>query len=270
MVAIATERPPAAQLGPANAHWLGIGPSPATVWLGCIANHRSLHADRVDRAARHTGGSAPLHRPTSGPRVAVRRRGRAAHRQSAARRHLRCGRRGAGRSRYPDRMRRPAPVRPASLPQKPSLVRPRAGSLPSSRPLHYNADAQSPDAIRLGCQSHTGGTVDLGQPAPSGARRGPLKQRRRSNANVTADGVSPVGRRPRRAKRSAHQKVVGRTNGNGAEAARPTSSRATSPTSKMVAFAERLARDKRANLPTGYDKDFDVCRRFLDQHLGRA
>ena len=27
------------------------------IWLGCIANRRSLPADRVDRAARHTGGS---------------------------------------------------------------------------------------------------------------------------------------------------------------------------------------------------------------------
>jgi hypothetical protein len=38
---------------------------------------------------------------------------------------------------------------------------------------------------------------------------------------------------------------------------------------KMVAFAERLAKDKRATLPPGYDKDFDICRRFLDHHAGR-
>jgi len=37
----------------------------------------------------------------------------------------------------------------------------------------------------------------------------------------------------------------------------------------MVAFAERLAKEKRAPLPSGYDKDFDICRRFLDQHAGR-
>jgi hypothetical protein len=37
----------------------------------------------------------------------------------------------------------------------------------------------------------------------------------------------------------------------------------------MVAFAERLAKDKHASLPSGYDKDFDICRGFLDQHLGR-
>ena len=33
----------------------------------------------------------------------------------------------------------------------------------------------------------------------------------------------------------------------------------------MVAFAERLAKDKKATLPSGYAKDFDICRRFLDR-----
>ena len=41
------------------------------------------------------------------------------------------------------------------------------------------------------------------------------------------------------------------------------------PTEKMVAFAQRLAKDKSAKLPRGYDKDFEICRRFLDQHSGR-
>jgi hypothetical protein len=31
---------------------------------------------------------------------------------------------------------------------------------------------------------------------------------------------------------------------------------------------ERLAKEK-ATLPSGYAKDFDICRRFLDQHVGR-
>jgi DNA topoisomerase III len=53
------------------------------------------------------------------------------------------------------------------------------------------------------------------------------------------------------------------------EPKRPTSGRPTPPTTRMVAFAQRLARDKRATLPSGYDKDFDICRRFLDLHAGR-
>jgi hypothetical protein len=38
---------------------------------------------------------------------------------------------------------------------------------------------------------------------------------------------------------------------------------------KMIAFAQRLAKDKKAALPPGYDKDFDICRRFLAQNVGR-
>ena len=38
---------------------------------------------------------------------------------------------------------------------------------------------------------------------------------------------------------------------------------------RMVAFAKRLAKDKLASRPSGYDKDFDICRRFLDQHAWR-
>jgi hypothetical protein len=37
----------------------------------------------------------------------------------------------------------------------------------------------------------------------------------------------------------------------------------------MVAFAERLAKDKRGALPPGYDKNFDICCRFLDQFTER-
>ena len=56
---------------------------------------------------------------------------------------------------------------------------------------------------------------------------------------------------------------------HGAEPEQRPSARASPPTSKMVAFAQRLAKDKKAALPPGYDKDFEICRRFLDQHAGR-
>ncbi|MEQ1695634.1 MAG: hypothetical protein ABL901_07315 [Hyphomicrobiaceae bacterium] len=48
---------------------------------------------------------------------------------------------------------------------------------------------------------------------------------------------------------------------------RPPSQSAKPPTEKMVAFAQRLAKDKSASLPRGYDSDFEICRRFLDQNL---
>ena len=34
----------------------------------------------------------------------------------------------------------------------------------------------------------------------------------------------------------------------------------------MVAYAQSLARDKEVTLPEGYERDFKVCRRFLDEH----
>jgi hypothetical protein len=37
----------------------------------------------------------------------------------------------------------------------------------------------------------------------------------------------------------------------------------------MVAFAEKLAEEKKLGLPAGYAKDFEICRRFLDDHGGR-
>jgi GH25 family lysozyme M1 (1,4-beta-N-acetylmuramidase) len=37
----------------------------------------------------------------------------------------------------------------------------------------------------------------------------------------------------------------------------------------MVAFAQRIAKDKNAKLPSGYEHDFELCRQFLDQYAGR-
>ena len=50
---------------------------------------------------------------------------------------------------------------------------------------------------------------------------------------------------------------------------RPTSGRPTPPTARMVAFAEKLAKEKSVGLPAGYARDFEICRRFLDDHTQR-
>jgi len=42
--------------------------------------------------------------------------------------------------------------------------------------------------------------------------------------------------------------------------------RPTAPTAKMVAYAQSLARGKNVALPEGYERDFKVCRLFLDEH----
>jgi hypothetical protein len=41
------------------------------------------------------------------------------------------------------------------------------------------------------------------------------------------------------------------------------------PTDKMIAFAQKLAKSTNAELPKGYDRDFETCRRFLDQNSGQ-
>jgi DNA topoisomerase III len=34
----------------------------------------------------------------------------------------------------------------------------------------------------------------------------------------------------------------------------------------MVSYAQKLAKMKGVSLPADYDRDFQACRRFLDQH----
>jgi DNA topoisomerase-3 len=122
-------------------------------------------------------------------------------------------------------------------------------------------------------RQHNGGTVDLGQPAPLRTKRGRTKVGRKSRAGgdaaTTPGEAKSKSRRPRRAKNASRQPVAERGQVGRPEPKRPTSNRPTPPTTRMVAFAERLAKDKRATLPPGYNKDFEICRRFLAQHAGR-
>jgi len=119
-------------------------------------------------------------------------------------------------------------------------------------------------------RQHNGATVDLNQPAPHRTRRGRSKVGRRSRSGVHAaantDAATPKSHRPRRVKNASRQQMRERKQDGCPE---PASGRPTPPTSRMVAFAKRLAKDKRATLPSGYDRDIDICRRFLDQHAGR-
>ena len=120
---------------------------------------------------------------------------------------------------------------------------------------------------------HNGATVDLSQLAPHRTRRGRSKvgRRSRSGAHVvaTTDAATPKSRRPPRVKNASRRQASERKQDGCRELMQPASGRPTPPTHRMVAFAKRLAKDKRATLPSGYDKDFDICRRFLDQHAGR-
>ncbi|MGI9476615.1 MAG: DNA topoisomerase [Hyphomicrobiaceae bacterium] len=94
---------------------------------------------------------------------------------------------------------------------------------------------------------HTGGKVDLG-PATVGKAG-------RSKATAPRKGQTT-----RKAGTSARR----------AKAVKPVRSDAKRPTEKMVAFAQRLAKDRQAKLPDGYDREFEICRRFLDQYVGAS
>lgn len=120
-------------------------------------------------------------------------------------------------------------------------------------------------------RKHTGGTVDLGSPVPAGAGRKATKGRVKpaKAAPGRAHGHEPRTRRERAAKPSTGASTTRRMAGKPAAAAPSAAAPSSPPTARMVAFAERLAQDKRAKLPPGYDRDFGVCRRFLDQHGGR-
>jgi DNA topoisomerase-3 len=107
-------------------------------------------------------------------------------------------------------------------------------------------------------RQHNGGKVDLDQPAASKAKRQGRKTKRTSDTQ----SAGPSQAKPkRRASTKSKQ----------AEASPASSSSASTkpPTDKMIAFAQRLASNKQAKLPSGYEHNFEVCRRFLDQHADR-
>jgi DNA topoisomerase III len=94
-------------------------------------------------------------------------------------------------------------------------------------------------------------------------RRGP---RRRRGSNSRESGAKDLRqpRTPRRPKsgRPPMEKRAASVDSNQAAGTRPRKA----PTAKMVAYAQMLARSKKAALPDGYQDDFDACRRFLDEH----
>ena len=105
-------------------------------------------------------------------------------------------------------------------------------------------------------------TVDLSQPPQ--ARRGKVKRRPKTDT-AAATGAVPARKSVKRARRAdGGARPSPARNGSA-----PPSHRAP-PTARMIAFAQRLARDNRVELPSGYDTDFETCRRFLDAHARHA
>jgi len=144
-------------------------------------------------------------------------------------------------------------------------------------------DEISREAERLiaALRQRRGVTVDLSKPPPRSAGKG-----RGNRKSARAEGDARPRRRSaerRRRKEDAGSEPPSEPTGRfrnaqpGPTPAKPTpsgsaahSSRRAPPTERMVAFARRLAREKGRAPPAGYDSDFDVCRRFLDQLTGRG
>ncbi len=99
-------------------------------------------------------------------------------------------------------------------------------------------------------QHHNGSTVDLRQPAKATSKRSRAKSK--SEEQNGTDNTKSKSRSSRKTKRAPSFQTS-------TEHLKP-------PTEKMIAFAKSLAQRRQAELPPDYDKNFDSCRRFLDQH----
>lgn len=107
------------------------------------------------------------------------------------------------------------------------------------------------------------GGVDL-QAAPP-AKAESRKRRTRGAAKPRGGARSAESSAPAKPKRARKPKAV--TSGTQAsEAPTATTTRAPAPTARMIGYAQKLAKAKGVSLPAGYDRDFQACRRFLDQH----
>jgi DNA topoisomerase-3 len=93
------------------------------------------------------------------------------------------------------------------------------------------------------------------------------RKRRSRRAAAAKDETASAKPTRRRAAASAKPKRPHRGRAHEARSAPETSAGVrAAPTDRMVAYAEKLAKTKKLPLPPGYAKDFQACRRFLDQH----
>jgi DNA topoisomerase III len=113
---------------------------------------------------------------------------------------------------------------------------------------------------------YTGALVNLNRPASIATRRARGKaysKREVDNDSTRTSGSAELKRKLRRSRKTKINTL------NEEAPTRGPSASCSPPTTRMVAFAEKLAKDKKVDLPADYARDFEVCRRFLDDHAGR-
>ena len=95
----------------------------------------------------------------------------------------------------------------------------------------------------------------------------PEPRKRRSRKAAAAKDETAAAKPSRRKAASAKPKRLSKSKAPQAGTAPETAAAArATPTVRMVAYAEKLAKAKRLPLPPGYAQDFQACRRFLDQY----
>ena len=112
-------------------------------------------------------------------------------------------------------------------------------------------------------QRHTGGSVHINSPtsAKSGRRRKPTGSR---GAGSGSSGQKTRGRKKQITARASKTETAAGVTPNQSNTTMGNSS--SSPTDKMKSFAVSLSGKLGVKLPKGYDQDFSICRKFLDQH----
>jgi DNA topoisomerase-3 len=108
------------------------------------------------------------------------------------------------------------------------------------------------------------GAVDLQALPPAGAASKKAPSRKPRGSAKAAGGAkaagTPASAKPKRVRKPKAADPV-------SAAPEPSASpRAAAPTERMVSYAEKLAKSKGVDLPPAYARDFQACRRFLDQH----
>jgi DNA topoisomerase III len=124
------------------------------------------------------------------------------------------------------------------------------------------------DAIAVEAEKLIGALRRHGRGAVSlaAAPADPEPRKRRSRRAAAAKDDTAVAKPSRRKAASAKPKRAHRGKAGQAQSAPKTLATGTAPTARMVAYAEKLAKAKKLPLPSGYAKDFQACRRFLDQY----
>jgi DNA topoisomerase-3 len=122
--------------------------------------------------------------------------------------------------------------------------------------------AAEADKLIAVLRQRSGGVVRLEASPPKGA---PTRRRSRGSAR-SAHGASDAKASPRRSSSKLKRISKGKTADPEALSSTPAAPKSAVPTVRMVAYAQKLAKTKNVVLPPGYDRDFQACRRFLDQH----